>query len=212
MVFLLAAALLVAPDLSSTLARLDASSARFKSAEATFRKDDYEQLLKDHTISDGRVYFVRAASGTEAGIRVDGANSRIATYKNGILRDYTPGKAHCYTQIDSSQNKSKTESFLTLGFGGSGKELADKWNITDLGPEPVEGVKTEKLELVSKDAGVRQNFSKVILWMDLDRDVSIRQQFFAAGTGNTNTGTYSNIHLNVKPDTKPFEYKAGVCK
>lgn len=212
MVLLLAAMLAAAPDLSATLARLDASSARFKSAEANFHKDDYEDLIKDHTLSEGKVYFIRSPSDTEAGIRIDGPNSRIATYKNGMLRDYTPGKANCYTQVDSSRKKAKTESFLTLGFGGSGKELADKWNITDDGQETVNGIKTEKLELVSKDPGVLQNFSKVILWMDLDRDVSIKQQFFAAGTRNTNTAVYSDIQLNKKPNTDPFKYKAGVCK
>ena len=201
-----------ATGLPATLARLDAASARFKNAQADFHKDDFLYLTKDHTPSVGRVYFIRTGSSVEAGIRIDGQGARIATYKGGMLKDFTPGPANCYNSIDSSQNKGKTESFLTLGFGGSGTELAKSWNITDLGPEMVEGVKTEKLDLVSTDQGVRQNFSKVTLWMDLDRDVSLKQQFFAAGTGDVNTATYTNIRLNGKVDTKPFEIKGKPCK
>ncbi len=199
-------------SLPATLARLDAASARFKDAQASFHKDDYLKLLGDHTPSDGSVYFIRTGSAVEAGFKVNGKNGRIATYKNGMLRDYNPGAANCFNSVDSSQNKGKTESFLTLGFGGSGKDLAAAWTITDLGPETVEGVTTEKLDLVSKDQGVRNNFSKVTLWMDLDRDISIKQQFFAAGTGDINTAVYSNIRLNGKVDTAPFEFKAKPCK
>ena len=190
---------------------MDAASAKFTSAQATFKKDDYIKLIGDHTISNGSVYFLRTGGATEAGIKVDGPGARIATYRKGILHDYTP-KANCYSSFDSSANKGKTESFLTLGFGGSGKYLAAAWDITDQGTEIVEGIKAEKLELVSKDQGVRNNFSKVVLWMDLDRDVSVKQMFYAAGTGDTNTAVYSNIRLGGKVDTKPFEYKAGACK
>ena len=38
-----------------------------------------------------------------------------------------------------------------LGFGASGKDLAEKWDIKYAGEETVDGVKTEKLELVAKD-------------------------------------------------------------
>ena len=201
-----------APGLPTTLAKLDAASAKFKNAQADFHKDEFLAAINDHTPSVGRVYFTRSGSSAEAGFRIDGKGARIATYKDGILKDYTPGPANCYSKFDSSQNKGKTESFLTLGFGGSGTELAKSWTITDQGPETVEGVKTEKLDLVSNDPGVRKNFSKVTLWMDLDRDVSIKQQFFAAGTGDINTATYTNIKLNGKVDTKPFEIKGNICK
>lgn len=201
-----------AGELQTTLARLDASSAKFKNAQADFHKDDFLKLLGDHTPSEGSVYFTRTGAAVEAGIKINGKNGRIASYKAGLLKDYTPGASNCYNSIDSTQNKGKTESFLTLGFGGSGTKLAEAWTISDMGPEKVEGVTTEKLELVSKDQSVRNNFSKVVLWMDLDRDVSIKQQFYAAGTGDINTATYTNIRLNGKVDTAAFEFKAKPCK
>ena len=47
-----------------------------------------------------------------------------------------------------------------LGFGASGKELEEKWNITYLGQETLDGVKTDKLELVPKDPAIRKNLSE----------------------------------------------------
>ena len=218
---LVAAALLVATpvpqpapagNLQATLARLDTASARFKSAQANFHKDDFVKLIGDHTPSDGSRYFIHNGAAIEAGIKIDGKNGRIATYKNGILRDYNPGAANCFNTVDSSQSKGRTEAFLTLGFGGSGKELAAAWDVVDAGPETVDGIKTEKLELVAKDQSVRNNFSKVILWMDLDRDISVKQQFFSAGTGDISTATFTNVKLNQKVDTTAFDFKAKPCK
>ena len=53
-----------------------------------------------------------------------------------------------------------------LGFGASGKELPKKWDIKYAGPETVDGMKTDKLELVAKDPTVRKNLPKVTIWMD----------------------------------------------
>ena len=55
---------------------------------------------------------------------------------------------------------SKYESYLMLGFGASGKDLAEKWNIKYLGQETIDGVKTDKLELVAKDPDCPQEHSQ----------------------------------------------------
>ena len=64
-------------------------------------------------------------------------------------------------------------------------------------------MQTEKLDLVSKDPSVRNNYTHITIWVDPARDVSLKQEFFAPG-GNTDTATYSNIHLNQPIDMKPY--------
>ena len=64
-----------------------------------------------------------------------------------------------------------------LGFGASGKDLAAKWEIKYLGPETLDGVKTEKLEMVAKDPAVRKNIRKVTIWVDPENGVSLKQLF-----------------------------------
>jgi outer membrane lipoprotein-sorting protein len=82
-----------------------------------------------------------------------------------------------------------------LGFGASGKELEQKWEIKYLGPETLDGVKTEKLELVAKDASVRKNIPKVTIWVDPERGVSLKQ-LFDEGPGQYRVCFYSHFKTN----------------
>ncbi len=196
--------------LEASLKRLDVASARFSSAQAVFHKDLYNKLVGDHTPQDGSIYFVRTGGSLQMGARIDGPGARIAEYKNGVLRDLIPGR--CYNTVQASGNKAKFDSFLTLGFGGSGKDLAEAWNIVDMGQETLDGAKVEKLELVSKEQSVRNNYTKVTLWMDLDRGISLKQVLLSP-SGDIDTATYTKIRLNEKNvNKKPFEIKGSPCK
>jgi outer membrane lipoprotein-sorting protein len=93
-----------------------------------------------------------------------------------------------------------------LGFGASGKELQEKWDITYDGPEAVDGVQTAKLELVPKDPAVREKLPKVILWMDTGRAVSLKQ-YFDEGNGQSRTCHYTNIKLNGPLPKDAFTFK-----
>ena len=89
----------------------------------------------------------------------------------------------------------KYESYLLLGFGASGKELADRWQIKYDGEEVVDGMKTDKLELVAKDPNVLKLFPKITVWLDTDHAVSLKQ-VFDEGQSVTRTCTYSHFKTN----------------
>jgi outer membrane lipoprotein-sorting protein len=63
------------------------------------------------------------------------------------------------------------------------------------GMENVGGVPTAKLELVSKDSKIRSYFSQVTIWVDLSRDISLKQVMLQPD-GDSRTATYSNIRYN----------------
>lgn len=202
------------PELAATLARIDAASQKFISAQADVEKDLYNALIKETDKQNGRAYFLRDHKGgaTQMGLmaygpggKVEGPGARLVEYKNGTLRDYNPS-LKCFDSVRSG----KIETFLTIGFGGSGQDLNKAWAITDLGPDTIAGVKAEKLDLVPRDAGVKSNVLHVTLWLDLDRDVSLQQVFYSP-TGDTQTARYTNIRLNGKVDLKPFEIKGNAC-
>jgi outer membrane lipoprotein-sorting protein len=200
------------PDarLQATLAKLDAASKHFTSAQADFKKELYTAAVHDTETQNGKAYFVREQGATQFGIlllKPDGKTERIAKYENGTIRDFN-AKDSCVDTLHAAPNK--IETFLTLGFGGSGKDLAKSWQITDLGPEKIDGVVTEKLDLVPLAPDVKSNVKRVTLWVDLDRDVSL-QQIFYLPTRDTQTAHYFNIQLNKKIDAKPFEFKGKSC-
>jgi outer membrane lipoprotein-sorting protein len=202
-----------AGSLQATLHALDESSAKFVSAQASFKKDLYTKIVNDHDMQDGLTYAIRKGGSTEVGIKFVGNGARTIEYKGSIVRDYNPG-LNCYNTYAAAKYKATADSVLGLSFGASGKELESNWTITDLGPDSIsvdgKSVKVEKLDLIPKDPGMKNNFTHVALWTDLSTAISLKQVFYAQ-SGDTQTATYSNIKLNQKVDTAPFEIKGKAC-
>jgi outer membrane lipoprotein-sorting protein len=195
------------PDLHVTLTKLNAASEKFQSAQANVHRENYVALIHDvDETTDGIVYVIRAQDGkSQFGLKTSGQHARTVDYKNGTLRAFNPA-TNCYNTVAAKG----VDTYLTLGFGASGTDLDKAWNITDQGPETIDNIQTEKLDLVPKDPNVQANIKHVTIWVDPARDVSLKQIFFFPN-GDRSTATYTNIRLNQKIDTKPFEFKAKEC-
>jgi outer membrane lipoprotein-sorting protein len=191
--------------LDEVLREMDAASVKFKSAEADFRWDLFERVVKQTTSQSGSIYFLKDGANTQMGARIDLPAAKFLEFRDGTLRIFDPGPDHLMT-ISSKQNEAQVEAFLTLGFGGSGRDLAKAWTISDLGTEPVDGVETAKMDLVPKDPSVRNNCTHIIIWVDASRGISLKQEFFMPSE-DTRTSYYSNIRLNQKIDEKKYVIK-----
>ena len=193
----LAASAVSAQDLQSVLSRMDAASANFHttSADVEFTSTQTHPV-PDTDVQKGAVYYKREGSTFQMGVHIetdDGQPSPkvVVCCINGTIKLYEKMQ----NQVTTLSKLSQYESWFMLGFGASGKELAAKWDIKDEGPETVDGVKTEKLELTSKDPDVRAKVAKVILWMDSSRAISLKQ-YFDEGGGQSWATHYTNIKLN----------------
>jgi outer membrane lipoprotein-sorting protein len=202
-------------QLSAVLAQMDTASKNFTNARADISRDNYQAVVKETTTDTGAVYFLRKGNTTQMGAALLNPATKgkksIYEYKDGMLRIFDPANDQIRI-IKPESNQGQIETFLTLGFGGSGKDLARSWNITDLGPETLtdsgQPVKTEKLDLVSKDPNVSKTFTHVTIWIDPTRGVSLKQMF-ETPSHDRQTTTYSHIKLNTKIDTGFFEIKKG---
>ncbi len=201
-------------QLTAVLTQMDTASKTFKAATASFTQDTVTKVahMTDTTRQTGSMYIERDGKGGasfgaalyEAGNTA--TPSRIIDYGNGAMRLYTPVEKQV-DRFNAGANQTTYESYLTLGFGGGGHDLAQAWQITDGGPETLTDnghpVKAEKLILVSKDPGVRNTFRQVTLWIDPTRDISLKQ-IFETPSGEQRTAVYTNIHLNAKVNKNPF--------
>lgn len=192
-----AAGVAAAQDLQSVLSRMDAAAANFHttSADVEFTTTQTKPV-PDTDVQKGAVYYKREGSTFQMGVHIetdDGQPSPkvVVCCINGTIKLYEKMQ----NQVTTLSKLSQYESWFMLGFGASGKELAAKWEIKDDGPETVDGVKTEKLELTSKDPDVRAKVAKVILWMDPSRAISLKQ-YFDEGGGQSWATHYTNIKLN----------------
>jgi outer membrane lipoprotein-sorting protein len=195
--------------LDEVLRQMDAASERFKSAQADFQWDLYERVVKETTTQKGIIYFMRDGALTQMGAKVLPPAAKILEYKRGELSLFDPGANHLLL-MSAGAKQAQYESFLTLGFGGSGRDMAKAWTISDLGTEQMSDgdkmVSTEKLDLVAKDPGVRNMFTHIVIWIDPERAISLKQQFFMPSE-DVRTSVYTHIRYNEKVDTKPFAIK-----
>jgi outer membrane lipoprotein-sorting protein len=189
--------------LDEVLRQMDAASLKFQSAEATFRWDLYERVVKQTSTQTGTIYFKKHGTATVMSAKIEQPSVKIIEFRNGVLRLYEPGTDHL-TIVDATKNKAELESFLTVGFGGSGKDLAKAWTISDLGDEVIDGVQTAKLDLVPKDPSVQKNCTHMTLWVDPIRGLELKQSLYMPSE-DYRTAVYANIKYNQKVDEKPYQ-------
>jgi outer membrane lipoprotein-sorting protein len=191
--------------LDEVLRQMDASSLKFQSAEADFRWDLYELVVKETTTQTGTIYFKKEKGSTIMGAKVTSPSIKFIEYRNNLLRLFDPGVNHL-TTVNATKNKAQLESFLTVGNGGSGTDLTKAWRIQDLGDEVIDGVQTTKLDLVPKDPAVRNNCTHMTIWVDPVRDIQLKQSLYMP-SGDYRTAVYTNIKYNQKIDEKSYELK-----
>lgn len=196
-----------ADDLKGVLQKLDVAAKNFHSITANVEfKTITTDPIPDTDVQAGVAYYERKGNTFEMAAHIqthnNGPSHRTYMFSDGAFRISDTGKesdAKTYTQA------SKYESYLMLGFGASGKDLQEKWNITYLGTEIIDGVKTDKLELVAKDPNVRKTIPKVTIWMDAARAVSLKQ-VFDEGDGESRVCTYTNIKINQPLPSDAFKF------
>lgn len=202
-----------ADDLDKVIAKLDAAAKTFSSAQADIVWDNIQtQPVPDKDSQTGTVLFARGKDGqmqVAVHIKTDNGKplQKDLSYTGGIGKMYEP--AIKQMQVFKVGDKSgQLETFLTLGFGGSGQDLKKNWEIASAGTEAVNGVQAAKLQLVPHDPALAKTTPKVLLWIDLDKGVALKQQRFDS-TGNYVVFIYSNIELNKKVPSGAFEIKTA---
>ncbi|MEO6119255.1 MAG: outer membrane lipoprotein carrier protein LolA [Terriglobales bacterium] len=195
-----------AASLESVLDQLDKASADFKSTEADFVWEQYQKVVDETDTQKGRIFFLRRDKDTtNMAANVVEPDKKDLVYAEGKLRFYQP-RIDQLTEYDAGKNKGEVEAFLVLGFGGRGHDLAKSFTVKFAGFETIEGVRTAKLELDPKAPKVKNNFEKIILWVDPARGVSLRQQFIEP-SGDYRLAHYTNFKMNGKLGDDVFKIK-----
>jgi outer membrane lipoprotein-sorting protein len=78
--------------------------------------------------------------------------------------------------------------------------------VSYVGDEAVAGTATAKLQLIPKSEKFRSNVSKIVLWIDLSRGISLQQQFFQT-QGDYRLAKYSTVRVNPKIGNEVFQLK-----
>ncbi len=192
--------------LDAVLKKMDAVAAKFSSAQADFEWDIYQKVINEvDDVETGTLYYRRTGKGIEMMAAVAKAGSSAATiqpepkyvlFSEGKIRLYQP-KINQVTEVDLGKGHSDYESYIVLGFGGSGQDLQKSFDVTYVGTEKIDAINAAKIKLVPKSEKVRDTYSEIYLWIDMDRGVSVQQQLFQP-QGDYKLAKYSNIQMNGK--------------
>jgi outer membrane lipoprotein-sorting protein len=201
--------------LDAVLKKMDAVAANFTTAQANFQWETYQKVIDEVVdYQTGIIYYRKSNKQIEMMAEVKRAGSSASSMKDepkfvllsgGKVRLYQP-KTDQVTEFDLGKNQSDFESYIVLGFGASGQDLQKNFDVTYMGPETIDGVKTAKLQLIPKSQKVKNTYSQIFLWIDLDRGVSVQQQLFQP-QGDYRLAKYSQIKLHEKISDDVFKLK-----
>jgi outer membrane lipoprotein-sorting protein len=196
-----------APTLDDVLKKMDATAASFRSLQADFVWDQYEKVVDDHDLQKGTVYYRRNGQNIEMMAEVRDPAPKFVLYKGGKLQVFQPPpKANQVMEYATGNNRSEIESYLGLGFGASAEDIKKSFDVTSLGLQTVDGMPTVELQLLPKSDKLRNNISKIYLWIDMGRGISVQQQFFQP-QGDYRLAKYLNVKMPAKMGDDVFKLK-----
>jgi len=192
--------------LEKVLSQMDAAAKNFRTTQANFIWEQYTKVVDEHDQQKGTVYYRRAGKDIE--MMADVADPPKSVLFSSGKVDFFEPKVNRVTTYEAGKNREAFESFLVLGFGGSGHDMLKSFDVKYLGPETVNGTKTVKLQLTPKSERARNIFSQILLWIDPARGISVQQQLLQPG-GDYRLAKYSDIQVNQKIPDSAFKLKTN---
>jgi len=192
-------------ELQKVLHQMDQTAADFRTTQAAFVWDQYQKVVEEHDLQKGKVYFRRSGNGIEMAAEITDPSPKYVLFTDSKVEVYQP-KIDQVTRYNTGKDRATVESFLVLGFGGSGKDMLKSFDVKYIGGEKVEGVDTAKLELVPRSVKGHNMFDHIWLWVDTSKGVSVQQQLFEP-SGDYRLAKYSDIQLNQKIPDSVFKLK-----
>ncbi len=207
----LAASLADAESLAAIEARMDLTAPSFKTVNAKIKKTSFTKVISDTTSEYGTILMKRAkANDTWVKIEFTGADERVAVFHDKKYESYLP-KMKLVQEYNLAQYGSLVDQFLLLGFGTSGKALAEKYEIKVVKQEELAGLQTTRIELTPKSKEAREHLEKIEMWIPEGQSHPLQQKLHFK-SGNYDLVTYSDLKLNgpLSDDMLKLKLPSGV--
>ena len=179
------------PSLEEIVKQLNANAATFHSLSADVARTKVTVVVNDHSTESGRL----VVSGEKMLLQLTNPDQRTILRSGNDIYIYTPGLKRV-EEYNLGKNRDLADEFLLLGFGTSGTQLENGFQIRVLGEDTVAGQKAAELELTPKSSSVLNQISKIQIWLDQTNWLPIQQQFFENGSGDYFIVQYSKMVRN----------------
>ena len=197
-------------ELKKVLDRMDVLAEQFHTAQANFVWNQYQKVVDETDTQKGKIYFRHVGKEIQMAAEITESNGKPQTkyllFNDSRVSVFQP-TLNLVDEYATGKNKEAFESFLVLGFGGSGKAMMKAFDVTYSGVEKIGDEETTKLSLVPKSPNVRSSFPHIMLWIN-ERGISVQQQLFS-GDGDYRIAKYSGIEVNEKIPDSAFKLKTN---
>jgi outer membrane lipoprotein-sorting protein len=195
-------------SLDSVLHSMDVAAGNFHTTQANFEWAQFETVLNDFGDTQrGKIYFRRGNGQVEMAAEVNEPKpTKFVLFTDGRIELYETG-INRVTVHNAAKNREAFETFLVLGFGGSGHDLLKSFDVSDKGTETVGGIAAQVLDLVPKSEKVRGTIPRITLWIDPARGISIQQKMYEAN--GYRLAKYSDIEINKNLPEGAFKLKTN---
>ena len=185
--------------LEDLLKQLDAEAKSFHALSANVERTKVTVVVNDRSTETGQI-LVRGDD--KMLLEMNLPDGRIILRDGGKLYVYNP-KAKQVEEYDLGKNRALVDQFLLLGFGSSGNDLKKGYLVTLQGEHTIDKKRVFLLDLTPKSDKVREQFSKIQLWIDQATWLPVRQKFLETGSGDFLEINYTNIMRNPRiPDSR----------
>ncbi len=178
--------------LDTILRQLDHEAKGFRSLTANIEQTKVTVAVDDKSTETGQISVRRDE---KMRIEFTQPDSRTILRAGNDLFIYNP-KIKRVEEYDLGKHRALVDQFLLLGFGTAGSELEKGYLVTLLGEESLDNHQVVKLELTPKSEEVRNQITKVHIWIDESTWLAVQQQFFETGGGDYFIIHYTNVVKN----------------
>ncbi len=180
---------------------MDKSAQDFHTLTADLEHIKYTAVVKDTSTETGHI-FVRRDE--KMRIEIEKPDLRTILRTGDSLFIYNP-KINRVEEYDLGKSRSLVDQYVRLGFGTKGEDIKKSFLVAVLGEEELDHKKTIMLELTPKSDQVRNQITKIQMWIDEASWLPIQQKFFEAGSGDYVLSHYTNVMKNLKISDAKFK-------
>ncbi len=161
--------------LEQVLAKMEQKGAGLTTLTASISQKKWTDILEEFDAGEkGRLSFLKKGGKVFLRRDITQPQQTNLVINDGKVTFYQP-RIKQAQRYNLGQNKDKAE-FLLLGFGSNRDAMKEAYNIRLAGQEKIGTRNTYLLELSPKSQKVSAFFSQIVLWVDSERWIPIRQK------------------------------------
>lgn len=176
------------------LAMMDHSGADFRSLTADIEHIKYTDVVKDTSTETGEMWMRKD---DKMRIEIKTPDPRTILRLGDSLYIFNP-KINRVEEYDLGKNRSLVDQYVRLGFGTRSDAIRKNYLVAVNGEGDLDGRKTVIIELTPKSQQVRDQITKIQMWIDQASWLPIQQKFYEANSSDYFIFRYSNVRKNLK--------------